>query len=76
MTRKQKTPRQRAEEALAVEERRVKKLDAKAKALRADLQAVEREHRQAIARRDYLRTNPDLQPQPGTTRTPTTGDNA
>ena len=68
MTRQQKTPRQRAEEALAVEERRVRKLDTKAKALRAELDAVERAQRAATARRDYLEKHPDLQ-QPTTAGT-------
>lgn len=60
MTRQAKTPRQRAEEQLATAERAVKRLTDKAKALRADLELVDRERDQAVVRRDYLATNPDL----------------
>lgn len=72
MTRKSKTPRQRAEEALAVAERHVKRLTDKAAALRKELDAISRERDQAVVRRDYLKTHPDLT---NTTTRPTpTGD--
>ncbi|WP_133058959.1 hypothetical protein [Nocardioides sp. PD653] len=60
MTRQQKTPRQRAEEQLAIANRAVERLNTKAKALRQELDAVDREHRAALARRDHLATHPDL----------------
>ena len=60
MTRQTKTPRQRAEEQLAVADRQEKRLRQKARELRAQLDDLEREHRAAIARRDHLATHPDL----------------
>jgi hypothetical protein len=60
MTRQSKSPRQRAEEALAIAERAVKRLAAKKTALAADLDAITKEHDQAVVRRDYLAAHPDL----------------
>lgn len=71
MTRQHKTPRQRAEEALATAERAVTRLTEKKKALQTDLDAVTREHDQAVVRRDYLATNPDLPKNASTATTPT-----
>jgi hypothetical protein len=67
VTRQKKTPRQRAEEALGVANRRVIALDKKVDALRIELAQTEREHRDAITRRDYLAQHPDLQQHPTTT---------
>lgn len=66
MTRQTKTPRQRAEEALALANRQVIRLDRKVDALRIELAELEREQAAAIARRDHLAKHPDL------TNTPTT----
>jgi len=73
-TRTPKTPRQRAQEALAVEERRVKRLKAKVNTLRNELADLENEMGFATLRRDYLKKHPDLAPEliPPTT---STGDN-
>lgn len=60
MTRQAKTPRQRAEEALAVAERHVDRLTKKVASTRGDLEALEDEWRAAQARRDHLRQHPDL----------------
>jgi phage shock protein A len=60
VTRQTKTPRQRAEEALASINRTVIRLDRKLDALKADLATVEREHTAAVARQAYARTHPDL----------------
>lgn len=58
--RRKKTPRERAEEALAVEERRVTRLTEQRDALKADLDRISRERDQAVVRRDYLAAHPDL----------------
>lgn len=60
MTRQTKTPRQRAEEALAVAERKVKRLAAEKATLRHDLDQVTADHDLAVIRRDYLKAHPDL----------------
>lgn len=60
MTRKAKTPGQRAQEALDVEERRVTKLTKQRDRLRTELDAVSAERDRAVVRRDYLKQNPDL----------------
>lgn len=60
MTRQTKTPRQRAEEQLAVANRTVVRLDRKVDDLAAELAGLRREHAAAIARRDHLATHPDL----------------
>lgn len=62
MTRQAKTPRQRAEEALAVAERHVTRLTKKVARTRADLEVLEDEWKAAQARRDHLKTHPDLTP--------------
>jgi hypothetical protein len=63
VTRQKKSPRQRAEEALAVADRKVKKLTADVAKHRAALDAASTERNQAVTRRDY----PDLTP-PTTTQ--------
>lgn len=73
MTRQNKTPRQRAEEALAVANRAVQRLGARKATLREELDAITAEHDQAVVRRDYLREHPDLKQNPTTT---STGDTA
>jgi hypothetical protein len=60
MTRQPKSPHQRAVEALAVEERRVKRLTEKADRLRAELADVEAERDTAEVRRAYYAQHPDL----------------
>lgn len=70
-TRQPRTPRERAQAALEVEERRVKRLTAQSKRLRDELDAVELERGRAVTRRDYLKKHPDLQ-QPKTSTTTTT----
>lgn len=67
MTRQAKTPRQRAEEALAVANRHVVRLDRKVDALATELATLRRERAAAIARRDHLKTHPDLQQHPNPT---------
>lgn len=69
-TRQKKTPRQRAEEALAVAERKVTTLATKKNQLARDLDKIRREHDQAVVRRDYLAQHPDLPKQQSTTNTP------
>lgn len=66
--RQRKTPRQRAQEQLDATNRLVVRLDRKVDALKADLAILEREHREAVARQQYLRQHPDLSdtPIPGT----------
>lgn len=64
MTRQTKTPRQRAEEALAIADRAHDRLTTKARDLRSELEDVEREQRAALARRDHLAQHPDLQQHP------------
>lgn len=73
MSRQTKTPRQRAEEALAVEERRVERLTEQWTKARDDFDRLSRERDEAMVRRDYLRQHPDLQQ--NTTST-STGDPA
>jgi len=79
VTRQQKTPRQRAQEQLDVEERRVKKLAAKRSHLQGELNKAVAELEDATRRRDYLKKHPDLNTTSTnvqTTRTTTsTGDN-
>jgi len=71
MSRRTKTPRERAEEALGVEERRVERLEARRDALRAETEEVELEVAIATRRRDFLRQHPDLDP--ATTELPLEG---
>lgn len=75
MTRQTKTPRQRAEEAVGVEQRRVKKLKTQWTKAHDDAERLEAELATAETRLQYLRQHPDLKPNPGTTTpTTTTGD--
>jgi hypothetical protein len=60
MTRRTKTPRERAEEQLAAANRAVIRLDRKLDTLKADLATVEREHAAAVRRQQHLRNHPDL----------------
>ena len=60
MTRQAKTPRQRAEEALAVADRLVSRLEKKRDELTTDLRVIERELVSQVARRDHLANHPDL----------------
>lgn len=64
MTRQPKTPRQRAEEQLAVAERAVDRLTAKRDQLTADLAVVEYDLEAAAVRRNYLANHPDLNTTP------------
>lgn len=58
--RQTKTPRVRAQEQLDVATRHVSRLEVKAERLRIDLAGVDRELRDAEARRLYLSKHPDL----------------
>lgn len=69
MTRQTKTPRQRAEEALAAADRTVKRLATKRNALHRDIEAIDHDLAAAVVRLDYLATNPDLQHNPSSTNT-------
>lgn len=60
MTRQTRTPRERAEEALAVADRAVARLETKRDNRLAAARAVESEIREAVRRRDYLAQSPDL----------------
>lgn len=60
MTRRTKTPKERAEEALAAAQRRVARLGGTRARLETDLTIVRAEHEAAIKRRDYLATDPAL----------------
>lgn len=71
MPRTPKTPRQRAEEALGIEDRRVKKLTGQRDEASTRLAGLERDLIASTARRDHLAGSPDL-PQsrpPATSRT-------
>lgn len=70
--RQRKTPRQRAEEALATKNRKVVRLDKQIDRLTADLAAARREQAEVIRRRDYLAENPDLPQQPTRSKTSST----
>lgn len=61
MTRQQKTPKQRAEETLAVAQRRCDRLTRDANRLRTELDNVENDLADAITRRDYAKADPALQ---------------
>lgn len=67
MTRQQKTPRQRAQEALALEERRVKRLTEQWTKARDTAERLGRDRDAAVVRRNYLAQNPDLQHNPTNT---------
>lgn len=60
MSRQQKTPRQRAEEALAVAQRRVERLTTQRDKAQSALSAVATELDEAKARLDYARKDPAL----------------
>lgn len=60
MTRQTKTPAQRAQEAYDTAARVAERLTKKLRKARADLEAIEREQREAIQRRDFLAGHPDL----------------
>ncbi len=72
MTRQTKTPRQRAEEDLAVANRKVIRLDREIDKLTAALVVARRAQTEAIALRDHAQSHPALQT-PSTT--PTTEEN-
>lgn len=55
-----KTPRQRAEQDLAVANRRVVTLERKTDRLKADLVSAERDLTEAIRLRDFLKQHPAL----------------
>lgn len=60
MTRQQKTPKQRAEEALAVAQRKRDRLHADAARRRKELEVVDRDLRDAEARLSYVKADPAL----------------
>lgn len=64
--RKHKTPRQRAEEALGVAQRRVARLEAELYRLRLKHAPLEKELKAARARLEHAKANPDLPPDEGT----------
>lgn len=67
MTRQHKTPRQRAEEALAVAERKVKRLNDDVLKHHRALEHAQKDRDEAVVRRDYLKQDPALrndQPRP------------
>lgn len=63
--RRQKTPRERAEEALGVAQRRRDLLHKQARKRRQELEALDRELREAEARLDYAKKDPALPPAAG-----------
>lgn len=68
--RRHKTPRQRAEEALGVAQRRVDNLDKQRKRLQGQVNQIVSELEEAKARLDYAKKDPALAPattRPGTT---------
>lgn len=70
MARTPKTPRQRAEEALGIEDRRVTKLTKQRDHARTKYEALEHDLTASTARRDFLAKSPDLpQPTPPATKT-------
>lgn len=62
MTRQRKTPRQRAEEALGVAQRRRDRLVTEALALKKKADAIDRELEEAEARLAYIQQDPALAP--------------
>lgn len=58
--RQQKTPRQRAEETLAVAQRKRDRLHKEARKRRGELEALDREFRDAEARLAYAKADPAL----------------
>lgn len=73
MARQKKTPRQRAEEQLAVADRKVTRLRKERDKHQGELNRIVSELEAETARRDYLAQHPDLK-QPSTTNP--TGDTA
>ena len=69
MTRQKKTPKQRAEEALAVAERKVAQLKTERDKAQSTLLNLEAELGDAVVRRDYLKQDPALPPTPKETPT-------
>lgn len=67
MTRQTKTPRQRAEEALNVADRKVTRLKATVGRLEVDLKTAKADLLAEQRRRNYLAQSPDL-PQPSETQ--------
>ncbi len=67
MTRRTRTPQQRAEEACTTANRAVDRLEKKRNQLTTDLAAVQAEYEQAVVRQQYLAQHPDLHPNQGTT---------
>lgn len=63
MTRRLRTPAERAADALGVAQRRVKRLADQRTRLEVEVRKVEREHKAAQARAEYLAANPDLEPE-------------
>ena len=70
MTRTTKSPKQRAEEALAVAERRVERLVERQRALAAEYQAIGDLVRDAVTRRNYLAADPARSDDPDSDETP------
>lgn len=60
MARQNKTPAQRAQDAYDIAKRVAERLDKKARKARSALADLDREHREAAARRDFLAQHPDL----------------
>lgn len=67
MSRQRKTPRQRAEEALAVAERKVTRLKKDRAKHQGALNRTTTELDEAVVRRDYLAKHPDLKQDPNPT---------
>jgi hypothetical protein len=63
-TRKQRTPRERAQDDLDIEVRKVEALVTRRDRLKAELGPVEEELESAVRRRDFLAGHPDLQGPP------------
>lgn len=73
MTRQSKTPAQRAQEALDVEQRRLAKLTKLRDSAKAEYERLDADHQASLARRNYLLQHPDLPKQrtPSPTGEPT-----
>lgn len=68
MTRRTKTPAERAQDAYDVARRIADRLEAKTATARATYLRLEEEHVAAVTRRDYLAGHPDLPKQPTPTK--------
>ena len=64
MTRRLRTPRERAEEALAVADRKVARLSAERDKLQGTLSEITQARAEAVRRRDYLAQDPALSDEP------------